>query len=153
MKIVKKCGEVNLVIEIDGIETQLERLTENLRKIRKALSEFLERERASFPRWVLYLFPQRKKRAKSCSFRFYFVGDEDLVEIIGSSKNIPRLQKHFKKIFAGVDAIELDDEGTAVNVAATIIPSAIPEYFGQRGRSWIHASKCEKLRTQRSWLH
>ena len=62
MKIVKKCGEVNLVIEIAGIETQLERLTENLRKIQKALGEYLERVRASFPRWVLYLFPQRKKR-------------------------------------------------------------------------------------------
>ena len=46
--------------------------------------------------------------------RFYFVGDEDLLEIIGNSKNVPRLQKHFKKMFAGVAAIILDEDDTQV---------------------------------------
>jgi dynein heavy chain 1, cytosolic len=46
--------------------------------------------------------------------RFYFVGDEDLLEIIGNSKNVPRLQKHFKKMFAGVHTIILDEEQTQV---------------------------------------
>ena len=48
------------------------------------------------------------------SNRFYFVGDEDLLEIIGNSKNVPRLQKHFKKMFAGVAAIILDEDDTQV---------------------------------------
>ena len=43
-------------------------------------------------------------------FRFYFVGDEDLLEIIGNSKSIPKLQKHFKKMFAGVTSILLNEE-------------------------------------------
>ena len=47
-------------------------------------------------------------------FRFYFVGDEDLLEIIGNSKNVPRLQKHFKKMFAGVNAVKFNDECTEV---------------------------------------
>ena len=42
--------------------------------------------------------------------RFYFVGDEDLLEIIGNSKSIPKLQKHFKKMFAGVTSIILNEE-------------------------------------------
>ncbi|XP_023932000.1 cytoplasmic dynein 1 heavy chain 1-like, partial [Lingula anatina] len=46
--------------------------------------------------------------------KFYFVGDEDLLEIIGNSKNIPRLQKHFKKMFAGVSAILLNEDNTVV---------------------------------------
>jgi len=46
--------------------------------------------------------------------RFYFVGDEDLLEIIGNSKNVPRLQKHFKKMFAGIHQILLDEEQTQV---------------------------------------
>ena len=46
--------------------------------------------------------------------RFYFVGDEDLLEIIGNSKNVARLQKHFKKMFAGVHTIILDEEQTQV---------------------------------------
>ena len=51
---------------------------------------------------------------KYLSHRFYFVGDEDLLEIIGNSKNVPRLQKHFKKMFAGVAAIILDEDDTQV---------------------------------------
>ena len=42
------------------------------------------------------------------------MGDEDLLEIIGNSKNIGRLQKHFKKMFAGVNAILLDEEETQI---------------------------------------
>lgn len=50
----------------------------------------------------------------SILFRFYFVGDEDLLEIIGNSKNIARLQKHFKKMFAGVAAILLNEDNTVI---------------------------------------
>ena len=32
------------------------------------------------------------------------------MEIIGNSKNVSRLQKHFKKMFAGVTSIILDEE-------------------------------------------
>lgn len=48
------------------------------------------------------------------SFRFYFVGDEDLLEIIGNSKNVTRLQKHFKKMFAGVSSIILNNDNSLV---------------------------------------
>ena len=46
--------------------------------------------------------------------RFYFVGDEDLLEIIGNSKNVPKLQKHFKKMFAGVATVLLNTDDTCV---------------------------------------
>lgn len=46
--------------------------------------------------------------------RFYFVGDEDLLEIIGNSKNVAKLQKHFKKMFAGVSSILLNEDNTVV---------------------------------------
>ena len=42
------------------------------------------------------------------------MGDEDLLEIIGNSKNLPRLQKHLKKMFAGVTNILLDDDNNQV---------------------------------------
>ena len=50
----------------------------------------------------------------SPSRRFYFVGDEDLLEIIGNGKNLIRLQKHFKKMFAGVSYIIVDDDNSQV---------------------------------------
>ena len=95
MKKVAKSPLVMDVLNITNVQRQLERLADLLSKIQKALGEYLERERSSFP-------------------RFYFVGDEDLLEIIGNSKNVGRLQKHFKKMFAGVYAIILDEEQTTI---------------------------------------
>lgn len=42
------------------------------------------------------------------------MGDEDLLEIIGNSKNVAKLQKHFKKMFAGVSSIILNEDNTVV---------------------------------------
>lgn len=95
MKKVAKSSLVTDVLNIPGVQRSLERLADLLGKIQKALGEYLERERSSFP-------------------RFYFVGDEDLLEIIGNSKNISRLQKHFKKMFAGVASIILNEDSTQV---------------------------------------
>ena len=95
MKKVSKSPMIIDVLNIPGVQRSLERLADLLGKIQKALGEYLERERSSFP-------------------RFYFVGDEDLLEIIGNSKNILRLQKHFKKMFAGVSSIILNEDNTIV---------------------------------------
>ncbi|UYV74438.1 DYNC1H1 [Cordylochernes scorpioides] len=100
MKKVAKSPLVMDILNIPGVQRSLERLADLLGKIQKALGEYLERERSSFP-------------------RFYFVGDEDLLEIIGNSKNIPRLQKHFKKMFAGVAGILLNEENTVVKGVAS----------------------------------
>ena len=40
------------------------------------------------------------------------MGDEDLLEIIGNSKNVAKLQKHFKKMFAGVSSIILNEDNS-----------------------------------------
>ncbi|KAG7158919.1 Dynein heavy chain, cytoplasmic-like [Homarus americanus] len=107
MKKVSKSPMVMDVLNIQGVQRSLERLADLLGKIQKALGEYLERERSSFP-------------------RFYFVGDEDLLEIIGNSKNIPRLQKHFKKMFAGVTAISLDESETVVTGIASREGEVVP---------------------------
>lgn len=91
MKKVNKSPFVLDVLNIAGVQKNLERLADLLTKIQKALGEYLEKERSSFP-------------------RFYFVGDEDLLEIIGNSKDIRRVMKHFKKMFAGITTLQLNDE-------------------------------------------
>ncbi|KAF8321764.1 dynein heavy chain protein 1 [Clavulina sp. PMI_390] len=95
MKKVYKSPFVLDVLAIPGIQKSVERLADQLTKIQKALGEYLERERASFP-------------------RFYFVGDEDLLEIIGNSKEILRIVKHLKKMFAGLATITLDEDLTRI---------------------------------------
>jgi dynein heavy chain 1, cytosolic len=100
MKKVYKSPFVIDVMNIQSIQKSLERLADLLNKIQKALGEYLERERSSFP-------------------RFYFVGDEDLLEIIGNSKDILRIMKHLKKMFAGISTIMLDDDLTQIQGMAS----------------------------------
>lgn len=99
MKKVTKSPYVLDILAINGIQKSLERLAELLNKIQKALGEYLERERLSFP-------------------RFYFVGDEDLLEIIGNSNDTLRVAKYFKKMFAGLSGLLLDDDGTIVGFSS-----------------------------------
>jgi dynein heavy chain 1 len=91
MKKVSKSPYVMDVLNIPNLQKSLERLADLLSKIQKALGEYLERERAGFP-------------------RFYFVGDEDLLELIGNSRDVIRVQKHFRKMFAGLHSLKLSDD-------------------------------------------
>ncbi|KAK4163181.1 dynein heavy chain, cytoplasmic [Cladorrhinum sp. PSN259] len=91
MKKVYKQPNVLDVLNIPNVQKSLERLAELLNKIQKALGEYLEKERVSFP-------------------RFYFVGDEDLLEMIGNSNDTMRIAKHFKKMFAGLNGLIMDEE-------------------------------------------
>lgn len=95
MKKVNANPAVLEVINIPNALLSLEKLDEVLTKIQKALGDFLEKQRARFP-------------------RFYFVGDEDLLEIIGNSKDVEKLQKHFRKLFSGVHSITLDDNSEQI---------------------------------------
>ncbi|KAK9478362.1 dynein heavy chain, N-terminal region 1-domain-containing protein [Lipomyces japonicus] len=95
MKKVSKSSKVLDVANIAGAQLSLTRISEILLKVRKALGEYLERERQLFP-------------------RFYFVGDEDLLEIIGNSMDINRIQKHVKKMFAGITRLIVDEENSSI---------------------------------------
>ena len=70
-----------------NIQRTLERLSQQLSKIQKALGEFLEKQRQLFS-------------------RFYFVGDEDLLEILGNSRDPQKVQRHLNKMFAGINLLE-----------------------------------------------
>ncbi|MBW0465869.1 hypothetical protein O181_005584 [Austropuccinia psidii MF-1] len=95
MKRVFKSPYVLDVLQIPEVLKILDKLVESLGKLQKALGEYLERERSSFP-------------------RFYFVGDEDLLEILGNSKDILRVVKHLKKMFAGLSTLTFDPEFTRI---------------------------------------
>lgn len=95
LSVMKKVGRQPSVLEvlnISGVQRSLERLADMLHKIQKALGEYLERERVAFP-------------------RFYFVGDEDLLEIIGNSNDVLRIAKHLRKMFAGIAGLITDADG------------------------------------------
>eukprot|EP00808_Paulinella_micropora_P012801 g22584.t1 len=74
---------------------KLEGYAETLNGIQKALGDYLEKQRSAFP-------------------RFYFVGDEDLLEIIGNAKNPVKLIRHLPKMFAGMSSLNIEKDGTLI---------------------------------------
>ena len=79
------------VISIPNIKNILEeKLKTALERIQKALYNFLEKQRQNFA-------------------RFYFIGDEDLLEIIGNSKDVFKIARHFNKMFAGMNSLICKD--------------------------------------------
>lgn len=140
MKRVNQSPRILEVVHIQGAQRLLERLADILAKIQKALGEYLERERSSFP-------------------RFYFVGDEDLLEIMGNSKDLVRIQKHLKKMFAGIMAIEVEEEkrlitaivsreGETVQLETPVDLNAIPKI-----NDWLRKLEEEMQKTLAKMLH
>ncbi|KAJ3270644.1 Cytoplasmic dynein 2 heavy chain 1 [Terramyces sp. JEL0728] len=79
------------ITTIPNIKSILNTLQDQLDRCQKALNEFLEEKRSKFA-------------------RFYFLGDDDLLEILGQAQNPQIIQTHLKKLFAGVHSVEFDTE-------------------------------------------
>ena len=107
MRKVYKSPLVLDVLGIAGIQKTFERLADALSKIQKALGEYLERERSTFP-------------------RFYFLGDEDLLEIIGNSSDALRVTKHLKKMFAGLASLETNSDNTIITAITSRDGETVP---------------------------
>lgn len=90
MSFVEKERKVISLTEYSGIRDTLNMLVDQLERCQKALNEFLEEKRASFP-------------------RFYFIGDDDLLEILGQAKNPVVIQAHLKKLFQGINSVDFSD--------------------------------------------
>lgn len=95
---LKKLYKFNIVLDVilvSDIQQHMERFLESLIRVRKLLTNFLEKQREMFP-------------------RFYFVGNEDLLEIIGSARDMTRINKHFKKMFSGVSSVDFDSDSSSI---------------------------------------
>ncbi|KAJ3070332.1 Cytoplasmic dynein 2 heavy chain 1 [Podochytrium sp. JEL0797] len=92
---IAKDNRIVSVLTISNIRETLTALVDQLERCQKALNEFLEAKRSRFP-------------------RFYFIGDEDLLEILGQAQNPNVIQSHLKKLFAGVHQVEFDENITSI---------------------------------------
>lgn len=95
LAILAKLHRHNLAIEISSIPDlfqTFERICESMNRISKALGEFLEKQR------------------ELCA-RLYFVGNDDLIDMIANKDNVG---KHFKKMFAGVSSVGYGNSGSKI---------------------------------------
>ena len=98
--LTKRAAQLKVVIKITtipNIGTTLQQLNESLLLLQKELSDYLEKQRSFFP-------------------RFFFIGDEDLLEIIGKSSAISEIQRHFGKMFEGLTGVSVDENNTVVSM-------------------------------------
>ena len=74
---------------VDGLLAVINHMDEGPEKIQKSLDQYLETKRMVF-------------------HRFYFVSDDDLLEILGQGKDsMMAVQKHIKKCFEGFVTLDL----------------------------------------------
>lgn len=78
-----------LVEDAGDIITTLNGLSRDLEIVQKKLNDLLAAKRSNFP-------------------RFYFLSNEDLLEIIGQALNPVAINKHIQKIYEGIDNIETE---------------------------------------------
>ncbi|GET88580.1 dynein heavy chain, putative [Leishmania tarentolae] len=91
----RSCGSlpelrITFFLEDEKLKATLERLLSQLVAVQRALTSYLDTQRSRFP-------------------RFFFVGDDDLLEIMGNSKNPLFLNKHLKKMFTAMASLQLDE--------------------------------------------
>lgn len=86
-----------------ALKSQLPTILDELQRCQKALNDFIEQKRLAFP-------------------RFYFIGDEDLLELLGQSTKANVLQAHLKKLFSGVHSVEFSRGSKQQEIVAVRSP-------------------------------
>lgn len=88
MQNVNDSLKITNIPNIQKLQTNLESLKSKLNDLRQSLNQYLETQRTAFS-------------------RFYFIGDDDLLEIIGNATDPLKLQRHLGKLFAGISSLEI----------------------------------------------
>ncbi|RCK58006.1 Dynein heavy chain, cytoplasmic [Candida viswanathii] len=103
LTLLKRIYKFNLVIDIvliGDLQSKMSKFSESLTKVRKSLTEYLEKQRELFP-------------------RFYFIGNEDLLEIMGGTNDISRINNHLKKMFGGIQSLQYANESSSITGAVS----------------------------------
>lgn len=58
--------------------------------------------------------------------RFYFIGDDDLLEILGQATNPTVIQSHLKKLFAGIHSVQFGAEDTEIVAMKSLEGEVVP---------------------------
>ena len=119
------------------ISDSLRTMLDQLERCQKALTDFLEAKRSSMP-------------------RFYFIGDDDLLEILGQAKNPNVIQSHLKKLFQGIHKVHFNKDSTSivamVSSAGEVVEFQTPVPVNEKIEDWLEQLAVEMRTTLAAML-
>ena len=78
-----------------------QKANDTLEKVQKNLEDYLETKRTAFP-------------------RFYFLSNDELLEILAQTKNVQAVQPHMSKCFDGIKMLDFGDDPKSIDIFAMI---------------------------------
>ncbi|XP_037092634.1 cytoplasmic dynein 2 heavy chain 1-like [Pollicipes pollicipes] len=134
---VAKDPRVVSLCKIAGLRETLNTMMDQLGRCQKSLSEFLEEKRSQFP-------------------RFYFIGDDDLLEILGQATNPTIIQSHLKKLFAGIYRVDFDDSNSSIvamkSLQGEVVKLKRPVHITKNVEGWLQELANEMKSTLKTLL-
>ncbi|XP_068082912.1 cytoplasmic dynein 2 heavy chain 1 [Anabrus simplex] len=129
---VAKDNKVVSLCRISNLHQILNTLLDQLSRCQKSLNDFLEEKRSVFP-------------------RFYFLGDDDLLEILGQSTKERVIQAHLKKLFAGIHSVVFDSGSQHITAMKSLEGEVVqlkkPVKLTQQVEEWLSALAKEMQNT------
>ena len=108
--------------EIQGLKETLDTILSQIDVCQKALNDLLEEKRSKFS-------------------RFYFIGDDDLLEILGQATNPLVIQTHIKKLFAGIFIVDFNKDNSTIiamkSSAGEVVELSAPVKITEEVEVWL----------------